>query len=87
MDGEDRKKLELQLRECRQILRIGPGGDICSYLQHKKRAVILGLLVGLMPTLRICPYSACNRLSSSISGHAGEKWVANNSYTSTDAGG
>lgn len=45
-DGEQRQRLQLQLKDCEQILRIGPGGDIRSYLQRKKRALILALLVG-----------------------------------------
>lgn len=41
-----RARLQVQLQECEQILRTGPGGDIRSYLQRKKRALILAMLLG-----------------------------------------
>jgi hypothetical protein len=43
---DQQAKLHMQLRECEQVLRIGPGGDIRSYLQRKKRSVMLSMLLG-----------------------------------------
>lgn len=51
-DDEERKQLQLKLLECEQVLRIGPGGDICSYLQRKKRAFILAMLLGRQVPLK-----------------------------------
>lgn len=45
-DGERKQVLTLQLQDCEQILRTGPGGDIRSYLQRKKRALMLSIFLG-----------------------------------------
>jgi hypothetical protein len=45
-EDDQQAKLQMQLRDCEEVLRTGPGGDIRSYLQRKKRSVMLSMLLG-----------------------------------------
>ena len=57
-DAGQRAQMQMKLQECEQILRTGPGGDIRSYLQRKKRALILAMLLGDKVPLKA---GACSR--------------------------
>jgi hypothetical protein len=51
-DDAERQQLQLKLLDSQQMLRTGPGGDVCSYLQRKKRAFILAMLLGRQVPLK-----------------------------------